>query len=169
MQSNSQPPREPVSPAPLKTTLDASIRSPALAEGFVLLDNSTSLDAISELFERPIEIIRADAADDVAPALAALQAGLGRGLHAAGFFSYELGYLLEPKLTHLLPPQRKVPLLWFGLYDSPRQLTGGEVQRWLTEEAIGNPTLGELAHTWDSSSYLKRFNEVQKNIRSGDI
>lgn len=169
MQSNSQPRPDPVSPAPLKTTLDASIRSPALAEGFVLLDNSTSLDAISELFERPIEIIRADAEDEVASALAALQAGLGRGLHAAGFFSYELGYLLEPKLTHLLPTQRKVPLLWFGLYESPRQLTGGEVQRWLTEEAIGNPTLGELAHTWDSSSYLKRFNEVQKNIRSGDI
>ncbi|WP_414464093.1 aminodeoxychorismate synthase component I [Hyphomicrobium sp. DY-1] len=169
MQSNSRTSPDTVSPAPLKTTLDAPIRSPALAEGFVLLDNSTSLDAISELFERPTEIIRADAADEVAPALAALQAGIGRGLHAAGFFSYELGYLLEPKLTHLLPTQRKVPLLWFGLYEAPRQLTGGEVQRWLTEEAIGNPTLGELAHSWDSSSYLKRFNEVQKNIRSGDI
>jgi para-aminobenzoate synthetase/4-amino-4-deoxychorismate lyase len=144
-------------------------KSPALAEGFVLLDNSTSLDAISELFERPVEIIRADTAEEVDPALAALQDGVARGLHAAGFFSYELGYLLEPKLAHLLPPKRKVPLLWFGLYASPRQLTGGEVQSWLTEEAIGNPTLGELAHTWDSGSYLKRFDEVQKNIRSGDI
>lgn len=169
MQSNSKTSSDTVGTAPLKTTLDAPIQSPALAEGFVLLDNSTSLDAISELFERPTEIIRADAPDEVAPALAALQAGIARGLHAAGFFSYELGYLLEPKLTHLLPAQRKVPLLWFGLYATPRQLTGGEVQRWLTEEAIGHPTLGELAHSWDSSSYLKRFNEVQKNIRSGDI
>lgn len=48
-------------------------------------------------------------------------------------------------------------------------MTGAEVQGWLTEEAIGNPTLGELAHGWDSVSYLKRFDEVQKNIRSGDI
>jgi para-aminobenzoate synthetase / 4-amino-4-deoxychorismate lyase len=147
----------------------AKPRSPALAEGFVLLDNSTSLDATSELFERPAEIIRADNPDEVGAALTALQGGIARGLHAAGFFSYELGYLLEPKLTHLLPQHRKVPFLWFGLYTAPRQLTGAEVQSWLTEEAIGNPTLGELAHTWDSASYLKRFDEVQKNIRSGDI
>ena len=51
----------------------------------------------------------------------------------------------------------------------PRELTGAEVQEWLNEEAIGNPTLGELAHSWDSVSYLKRFEEVQSNIRSGDI
>jgi para-aminobenzoate synthetase / 4-amino-4-deoxychorismate lyase len=159
------------SPMPPKAAFDKSAKPkpPALAEGFVLLDNSTSLSALSELFEKPVEIIRADAPEEVGPALAALEAGIGRGLHAAGFFAYELGYLLEPKLAHLLPPQRKVPFLWFGLYASPRLLTGAEVQGWLTEEAIGNPTLGELAHSWDSVSYLKRFDEVQKNIKSGDI
>ncbi|SFV36922.1 aminodeoxychorismate synthase component I [Hyphomicrobium facile] len=156
--------------APSNVGSEGSVRpTPTLAEGFVLLDNSTSLDAVSKLFEKPIEIIRADAPEDVEAALAALQAGIARGLHAAGFFSYELGYLLEPRLTHLLPAQRKVPLFWFGLYTAPREMTGAEVQGWLTREAIGNPTLGELAHSWDSVSYLKRFEEVQKNIRSGDI
>lgn len=149
---------------------EGSVRpTPTLAEGFVLLDNSTSLDAVSKLFEKPVEIIRADAPEDVEAALAALQAGIARGLHAAGFFSYEFGYLLEPRLTNLLPARRKVPLVWFGLYTAPREMTGAEVQGWLTQEAIGNPTLGELAHSWDSVSYLKRFEEVQKNIRSGDI
>lgn len=146
-----------------------SRKSPALAEGFVLLDNSTSLEAVSELFENPVEIIRADAPEEVDIALSALTAALARGLHAAGFFSYELGYLLEPKLVSLLPRERKMPLLWFGLYTGPRELTGAEVQEWLNEEAIGNPTLGELAHSWDSVSYLKRFEIVQNNIRSGDI
>jgi para-aminobenzoate synthetase/4-amino-4-deoxychorismate lyase len=144
-------------------------KSPALAEGFVLLDNSTSREAVSELFENPVEIIRADVPEEVDAALSALTDALARGLHAAGFFSYELGYLLEPKLATLLPPERKMPLLWFGLYTSPRELTGAEVQEWLNEEAIGNPTLGELAHSWDSVSYLKRFEKVQSNIRSGDI
>jgi para-aminobenzoate synthetase/4-amino-4-deoxychorismate lyase len=102
--------------------------TPALAEGFVLLDNSTSLEAVSELFEHPTEIIRADAPEDVDAALAALTAGLARGLHAAGFFSYELGYLLEPKLASLLPGGRKMPLLWFGLYSAPREMMGSEVQ-----------------------------------------
>jgi para-aminobenzoate synthetase/4-amino-4-deoxychorismate lyase len=142
---------------------------PALAEGFVLLDDSTSLDTVSELFENPVEIIRADTPEDVDAALSALTGALARGLHAAGFFSYELGYLLEPKLVSLLPSERKMPLLWFGLYTGPRELTGAEVQEWLNEEAIGNPTLGELAHSWDSVSYLKRFEKVQNNIRSGDI
>ena len=67
------------------------------------------------------------------------------------------------------PHNRKVPLLWFGLYTGPRELTGAEVQGWLTEEAIGNPALGELGHSWDSVSYLKRFEKVASNIRSGDI
>ncbi len=144
-------------------------KTPALAEGFVLLDNSTSLEAVSQLFEHPAEIIRADGPEEVDAALAALTSGLARGLHAAGFFSYELGYLLEPRLASLLPERRKMPLLWFGLYTSPRELMGSEVQEWLNQEAIGNPTLGELAHSWDSASYLKRFEQVQNNIKSGDI
>ncbi len=152
-----------------QTTAPVSIVPPALAEGFVLLDNSTRLDAVSVLFEHPIEIIRADTPDDVMPALAKIKAGLGRGLHAAGFFSYELGYLLEPKLAELLPQDRAVPLLWFGLYSGPREMTGHQVQAWLNAEAIGHPTLGALAHSWDSTSYLQRFEEVQAKIRSGDI
>lgn len=146
-----------------------TLKSPELAEGFVLLDNSTSREAVSELFENPVEIIRADSPEEVDAALSALTSALARGLHAAGFFSYELGYLLEPRLVSLLPRDRKMPLLWFGLYTGPRELTGAEVQDWLNEEAIGNPTLGELAHSWDSVSYLKRFEKVQNNIRSGDI
>ena len=147
----------------------APIKTPALAEGFVLLDNSTRLDAVSMLFEHPVEIIRADTPGDVNAALNKIKSGVARGLHAAGFFSYELGYLLEPKLAHLLPADRSVPLLWFGLYSHPREMSGHEVQGWLNAEAIGNPTLGALAHSWDSTSYLQRFDEVQNKIKSGDI
>ena len=155
--------------ASLPKTHAKPVSTPALAEGFVLLDNSTGPVAQSLLFEFPSKIIRADRPDEVDGALAALKEGLGRGLHAAGFFSYELGYILEPKLLPLLPSERAVPLLWFGLYSGPRTMKGSEVQSWLTAEAIGNPTLGALAHTWDSASYLERFEEVQNKIRAGDI
>jgi para-aminobenzoate synthetase/4-amino-4-deoxychorismate lyase len=144
-------------------------RSPELQEGFVLLDNSTRLDTISLLFEHPVETIRADDPAAVPAALAAIEAGVARGLHAAGFFSYELGYVLEPKLAPRMPAARKVPLLWFGLYKEPRELRGTQVQSWLQTEAIGNPVLGALKHTWDQDAYLKRFAAVQDNIRSGDI
>ncbi len=143
--------------------------SPTLAEGFVLLDNSTGPDAVSMLFDHPREIIRADEPEQVPAALAAIKAGLARGFHVAGFFAYELGYVLEPKLSALMPAKRKVPLLWFGLYSGPREMKGTEVQAWLTEEAIGDPALGALAHTWDAPAYLERFEEVQNKIRSGDI
>ena len=144
-------------------------KSPSLAEGFVLLDNSTRRDSISLLYEHPQEIVRADRPEDVAAAIRALTAGIAKGLHAAGFFSYELGYVLEPKLAGSLPKNRAVPLLWFGLYSGPREMSGAEVQDWLTAEAIGNPVLGALAHSWDSTSYLERFEEVQNKIRAGDI
>ena len=145
------------------------MRPPALAEGFVLLDNSTRSDAISVLFEHPVEIVRADRPEGVDAALQALKRGLGRGLHAAGFFSYELGYLLEPKLKALIPKLRTIPLLWFGLYTGPREMSGAEVQSWLKAEAIGNPFLGALNHTWNEAAYVERFEEVQDKIRSGDI
>lgn len=61
--------------APSNIGSEGSVRpTPTLAEGFVLLDNSTSLEAVSKLFEKPVEIIRADAPEDVEAALAALQA-----------------------------------------------------------------------------------------------
>ncbi len=143
--------------------------SPTLAEGFVLLDNSTGPEAVSLLFDHPRAIIRADEPGEVPAALAAIKSGLARGLHAAGFFAYELGYVLEPRLAALMPAKRKVPLLWFGLYSGPRTMKGTEVQSWLTDEAIGDPALGALAHTWDAPAYLERFDEVQNKIRSGDI
>ena len=128
---------------------------PSLAEGFVLLDNSTRSDAISVLFEHPAEIVRADRPEEVAGALEALRQGLARGLHAGGFFSYELGYVLEPKLSTLLPAKRTIPLLWFGLYPGPRELSGAEVQSWLKAEAIGNPFLGaQIGDTRLNSSHV---------------
>lgn len=144
-------------------------RAPELQEGFVLLDNSTSREATSLLFEHPIRIVRADEPSEIDAALRAISDGVAGGLHAAGFFSYELGYVLEPKLAHRLPRKRNVPLLWFGLYSAPRTMRGSEVQAWLTQEAIGDPELGALSHTWNAEDYLQRFEKVQDNIRSGDI
>ncbi len=90
-----------------------------LEETFVLLDNNSGQGAPSLLFSEPETIVAAASPAEVPPALAALEAGLKQGLYAAGFFAYELGYVLEPKLAPLLPGDRTVPLLWFGLYRSP--------------------------------------------------
>src|SRR4026208_1442553 len=92
------------------------------ASPYVLLDDSLTPGGRSLLYTEPQEIISASAPDEVNVALDAVSAGLARGLHAAGFFSYELGYCLEPKLSGLLPADRSVPLFWIGLFRASQPL-----------------------------------------------
>lgn len=77
------------------STVEDGRPTPELAQGFVLLDNSTHLDAVSLLYEHPADIIRADAPSEVAAALEALTAGLAKGMHAAGFFLMSLAIVLS--------------------------------------------------------------------------
>ena len=93
-----------------------------LEETFVLLDNSTLDGKPSLLFTDPVEIVSAFEPSEVDDALGRLEAGLAQGLHAAGFFAYELGYVLEQKIAGLMPSGRNVPLIWFGLYRKPRSM-----------------------------------------------
>ena len=70
-------------------------------------------------FQRPSQVIRADVAEDVPQALAALDEARAGGAWLAGYASYELGYALEPRLNGLLPEERRLPLVCFGVYDAP--------------------------------------------------
>ncbi|HEX2841693.1 aminodeoxychorismate synthase component I [Hyphomicrobium sp.] len=140
-----------------------------LEETFVLLDNSTGR-APSLLFSEPTEIISASTPEEVPEAMARLEAGTKAGLHAAGFFAYELGYVLEPKLRDLLPEGRNVPLLWFGLYKTAKQMSETEVDRWLsTHTRSGSYQFTAVNTAWDQAEYEARFSAVQDKIRAGDI
>ena len=141
-----------------------------LEETFVLLDNSAGGDDSSLLFSEPVAIVAAEHEAQVPDALAQLQAAASKGLHAAGFFSYELGYVVEPKLRHLLPDKRTVPLLWFGLYNKPQAMTEPEVDQWLaTHTRSGSYHFADVEHAWDQSAYESRFDDVIEKIRAGDI
>ena len=145
-------------------------RPSGLDEAFVLLDNSSGQGAPTLLFSEPHAIVTADTPGEVANALAQLEAGLAGGLHAAGFFSYELGYVFEPKLAALLPAKRDVPLLWFGLYGPPREMTETEADHWLaTHTRSGSYQFTDVTRAWDKDAYVRRFEDVQDKIRAGDI
>ncbi len=142
----------------------------ALSETFVLLDNNSGAGPPSLLFSEPQDIIAAWTPEEVPAALKRIEDGVAAGLHAAGFFAYELGYVVEPKLSALMPEKRNVPLLWIGLYKAPVEMTGAEVEHWLaTHTRSGDFSFTDVKLSWNEAQYLERFGEVIEKIRAGDI
>ena len=116
-------------------------------------------------FRNPIAAVEAWHGDEIAGALAALDAHRARGHHAVGFFAYEMGYALEPHLRHLLPETPDTPLLSFGIFEAPDDTTGTAAPLHLTGEAC----LGTLKADIDVKTYRARFDEVRALIGAGDV
>ncbi|MEZ5873981.1 MAG: aminodeoxychorismate synthase component I [Hyphomicrobiales bacterium] len=137
---------------------------------YVLLDDSLSPGGRSLLFTTPEEIVTASDPADVEAALDRVSAGLARGLHAAGFFSYELGYCLEPKLRDLLPEGRQVPLFWIGLFKDPQPFDDADTRAWL--DAHGGDErakISDLKLSWTREQYGRAFTAVKDYIAAGDV
>jgi para-aminobenzoate synthetase/4-amino-4-deoxychorismate lyase len=118
-------------------------------------------------FSRPLSLIRAHASDEIGPAFAAIEAALSARQHVAGYLSYELGYRLEPRLAPLLPQPRGVPLLWFGVFDAPQEISAPESL--FRERVRGRAYAGPLQHEWNEAEYAARFLRVHRYIEGGDI
>jgi para-aminobenzoate synthetase component 1 len=113
-------------------------------------------------FADPAAIITADDAGSFFPALEALEQAHQAGKWLAGYFSYEAGYLLEPKLRPILPPGRRVPLLNFGVFDKPRD-TMPTPSRVSGETPVDNPRA-----LWRFEDYRARFDRLHRHLRKGD-
>jgi len=140
------------------------------ASPYVLLDDSLTPGGRSLLYAEPERVISASSLTEVEAALDAVSAGLAGGLHAAGFFSYELGYCLEPKLRDLLPADRRVPLFWIGLFRPPLPLDDASTRAWLdahggTERA----KISDLTLSWMREQYVSAFDKVEDYISAGDV
>ena len=135
----------------------------------VLLDNAREGRGHASLYESPRKIIRADAPREVSGALDEMEAARARGAHLAGFFSYELGYALEPRFAKMMPEGRRVPLLWFGVFDQVQSLEGGEIEDYLNASPNGGYRLSEPELTMSASDYGARFDKVKNYITAGDI
>ncbi len=110
-------------------------------------------------FSDPRSVITAREASDVEAALNALDAALAAGAWIAGYATYELGYVLEPRLAPLLPVRRDLPLLEFGIFDAP-----GPAQ-----PATPGGTLGGFTPGWSPPDYVAACGTVLDYIRAGDI
>jgi len=132
----------------------------------------------SYLFLNPTEIVQANTAAELNALFDWIEASRRRGLHLAGYLSYESGYLLERKLNKLILPctdsKTVLPLAWFGAYASP----------FVFDHASGNflgPTPPEATPTEipeqfaadakleiPSDEYAQKIDAIKRYIEAGD-
>ena len=148
---------------------DARRRVKSWPETRILLEDSLQLQGGAVLFEGPREIIRADESEEIAGALRRMERAVASGCYVVGFFSYELGYVLEPRLRPLLPVDRRVPLLWFGVFDRARDLNRYDCMTLLTAEDNTSCELSDFRFSLDREAYYSRFQAVKDYIAQGDI
>jgi para-aminobenzoate synthetase/4-amino-4-deoxychorismate lyase len=139
------------------------------ADIVVLLDDSLDRNGVCTLFRAPVEVVHCDAPVDVEPCLARVTEGVEAGLFAAGFFAYELGYVLEPRLEPLLPADRHLPLIWMGLFEAAERLPAAEAGRWIDRNAGGGWAISEPRPTLDRPAYDRAFARVRDFIAAGDV
>ncbi|MGB5559444.1 MAG: aminodeoxychorismate synthase component I [Paracoccaceae bacterium] len=113
-------------------------------------------------FSDPVRLIRADEPREVPAALCELSSATAHGHWLAGFASYELGYVLTPRLAPLLPDNRDTPLLLFGVYDTPKPARRDSVR-------AGPVRFGPLEPGWSFQEYQRAFERVKEYIAAGDI
>ena len=139
---------------------------------FILLDDARPHGASpARLYESPREVVVARRVDEVLPALERIAALRGEGAQLAGYLAYEAGLALEPKLTDLTAPRSGAagPLVWFGAFDSYRELAAEDVPAWLAEHASGPAQVGPLDPQLSARGYGAAFTALQERIAAGDI
>ncbi len=136
-------------------------------DAFALLDDGSGEGCW--LLERPAAIIACDEADEVAASLAAIEVAVAGGITAAGFFTYELGYALEPVLRPLLPAGRPLPLLCVGLFTRAQHLSRPAARRWLALRSGPPARVSLAAPSFDRDAYRAAFAAVRTLIGAGDV
>lgn len=112
-------------------------------------------------FDNALRVIRADAPEEVMPAFLAMEQAQAEGHWLAGAASYELGYIFSRKLSDLMPADRDMPLLQFGVFTTPSSKR--------KPAPADKATLSAPVPVWSPDDYTTAFNAVKDYIGAGDI
>ncbi|PZO77929.1 MAG: aminodeoxychorismate synthase component I [Mesorhizobium amorphae] len=110
-------------------------------------------------FAEPTELIAPETVEAFFPALERLEALRAEGKWLAGYFAYESGFLLEPKLGARLPENRRVPLFAFGAFDGPSALP---------PPVPPSGAIHEAEAAWTFGDYEPRFRRLHRHLAEGD-
>lgn len=146
-------------------------RFPATAAPFVLLDDArTDHASAARLYTQPLRCLVARTADELDVVLDELKVAARQGLHAAGYFAYEAGLALEPRLRPLLADLPPMTLAWFGLFGSHDVMPPESVPDWLAAQGgAGEAYLAPARPAMHQGDYAARFARVHEGISGGDI
>src|SRR5688500_8934189 len=148
-------------------------RAPAMVAPFVLLDDARSEGArAARLYRDPVEIVVARRREDVAPALARIEALAAEGHALAGMIAYEAGLALEPRLAPLAARRTGAggPLVWFGAFAGWEEIAAEKVLSWLTAQTkSGEASIGPHEPQLSAGGHLRAYDKLTEAIRAGDI
>ena len=132
-----------------------------MGEKYVLFDDAREGGGPARLYRSPVGEIVAWTVEEVRPAMAALQAGVRAGKHAAGFLAYEAGAAFHGALGETVG-HGGGPLLWFGLF---------EEYQLVDSEALADPAgafAGNLLPRISQADYLAAAAQVRESLYAGD-
>ena len=127
----------------------------------ILLDDQESGQV--RVYDRPVDVVTAWTPAEVEPAFAQIQKYQKAGYYAAGFASYELGHIFEPRLAAFVPANPEIPLMRFGIYKSYHTISDN-----LFNPCAAVPDL-KLVPAWQEEDYINRFDKVIEYLRAGDV
>lgn len=114
-------------------------------------------------FENPVEVFKVHHHAEIFPTLAAIEAYIEQGFYAAGFISYEASPAFDPALH--VHPHDDFPLLWFGVYPTPEQVS---CERLLSEQTSSPYTLGPWSATCSRPEFKQNLAQIKRYIAQGD-
>ncbi|MCO5070581.1 MAG: aminodeoxychorismate synthase component I [Rhizobiaceae bacterium] len=115
------------------------------------------------LFERPTKLLVAHTPSEFFSCLEKAERARAAGHWLAGYFSYEAGFLFEPKLAAMMPGNRRVPFLCLGVFDQPSDA----IARLSDPTPINGPIFEPRAR-WTRNIYAQNFARLHRHIRMGD-
>ena len=112
------------------------------------------------LFYRPVQVHVAHSLESVINSFHEIERQvLVNGFHAAGFIAYEAGPAFDPALVVRSPGS--FPLLWFGIYRKPEQVSFPALSRENLVNIAWKPSVSE-------SEYRLSISKIKEYIQAGD-
>jgi para-aminobenzoate synthetase/4-amino-4-deoxychorismate lyase len=115
------------------------------------------------VFSDLIQVFEIDQKSDVLPALEDIERYTQQGFHAAGWISYEAAPAFDPALR--VKPNAEFPLLWFGIFSAPQELTWPQLVHQFTHQPY---YLGKWETNLNGAEFEHCISKIKYHIAAGD-